>query len=71
MKVRQSYEKDFYAPMPTEFTTKMRTNIFWQFYRFLVINFKMIRMTTISLELYIRLFKLLNITALQKTKLLK
>jgi hypothetical protein len=45
MKVRKTYEKDFYAPMPTDFTTKMRTNIFWQIYRFMVINYKMIRMT--------------------------
>jgi hypothetical protein len=45
MKERKNYEKDFYAPMPTDFTTKMRTNLVWQFFRFLVINFKMIRMT--------------------------
>ncbi len=39
------YEKDFYAPVPTEFTKSMRTNVIWQFYRFIVINLKMIRMT--------------------------
>ena len=45
MKTRKTYDKDFYAPMPTEFTTRMRTNILWQIFRFLIINYKMIRMT--------------------------
>ena len=44
MKERIAYEKDFYPPIPTEFTMKMRTNLFWQFFRFIVINIKMIRM---------------------------
>jgi len=45
MKERKAYDKDFYPPVPTEFTKSMRKNFFWQFYRFLVINWKMIRMT--------------------------
>jgi hypothetical protein len=45
MKERIAYEKDFYPPVPTEFTKKMRTNIIWQFYRFVTINIKMIIMT--------------------------
>jgi|JI102314A2RNA_FD_contig_31_4386287_length_1178_multi_2_in_0_out_0_2 hypothetical protein len=44
MKERKAYEKDFYPPIPTDFTMKMRTNLFWQFFRFIIINIKMIRM---------------------------
>lgn len=45
MEEMKPYEQDFYAPMPTTATRRMRTNLVWQFWRFLVINFKMIRIT--------------------------
>jgi hypothetical protein len=38
------YEQETFAPHPTRFTRHMRTNILWQFFRFLVINWKMIKM---------------------------
>ncbi|MCB1142964.1 MAG: hypothetical protein H7A24_15680 [Leptospiraceae bacterium] len=45
MKHRKAYEKDFYPPVPTNFTKRMRTNVLWQIFRFLIINMKMIQMT--------------------------
>jgi hypothetical protein len=41
---RKPYEQNYYPPVPTSFTKGMRTNLIWQFFRFLVINFKMLRM---------------------------
>ncbi len=41
---RTPYGQNFYPPVPTQFTKTMRTNIFWQLYRFVVINIKMLRM---------------------------
>ena len=41
---RQPYEQSFYPPVPTRFTRAMRTNPIWQFFRFLIINVKMLRM---------------------------
>jgi len=38
------YDQDYYPPMPTEFTKGMRTNIFYQFIRFIVLNVRMLRM---------------------------
>jgi hypothetical protein len=38
------YEQETYAPHPTRFTRYMRTNLVWQLFRFMVINWKMIKM---------------------------
>jgi hypothetical protein len=44
MNERKPYEQTYYPPVPTGFTKSMRTNLIWQFFRFLVINIKMLRM---------------------------
>jgi len=44
MNERKPYEQTYYPPVPTGLTKKMRTNLIWQFFRFLVINIKMLRM---------------------------
>ncbi|MFZ2322807.1 MAG: hypothetical protein WAV89_03815 [Ignavibacteriaceae bacterium] len=41
---RTSYEQNYYPPIPTKFTKSIRTNLIWQFFRFHVINIKMLRM---------------------------
>lgn len=41
---RRPYEQSFYPPVPTPFTKRMRTNLLWQFFRFVVLNIKMLRM---------------------------
>jgi hypothetical protein len=42
--LRKAYEQSYYPPVPTRFTQRLRTNLLWQFIRFLVINIKMLRM---------------------------
>ncbi len=44
MSVRKPYEQTYYPPVPTKFTKFFRTNIIYQFFRFLIINIKMLRM---------------------------
>ncbi|MBK7229663.1 MAG: hypothetical protein IPH97_12560 [Ignavibacteriales bacterium] len=44
MNERKPYEQTYYPPVPTGFTKYMRTNLLYQFFRFLVINIKMLRM---------------------------
>lgn len=44
MNERKPYEQNYYPPVPTKFTKFMRTNLIWQFFRFIVINIKMLRM---------------------------
>lgn len=44
MTLRKPYEQSFYTAVPTGFTKFRRTNIIWQFYRFIVINIKILRM---------------------------
>lgn len=44
MDTRKPYEQNYYPPVPTNFTKKLRVNFFWQFYRFLALNLKMLRM---------------------------
>lgn len=44
MTTRKPYEQNYYPPVPTGFTKGMRTNLIWQFFRFIVINIKMLRM---------------------------
>jgi hypothetical protein len=41
---RQPYEQTFYPPTPTAFTKRMRTNLLWQLFRFVILNIKMLRM---------------------------
>jgi hypothetical protein len=44
MKPVPSYSQHFYATRPTRFTQRMRLSLIWQFFRFIVINLKMLRM---------------------------
>ena len=39
---QKPYEQAYYPPVPTWFTKYRRTSLIWQFFRFLVINFKML-----------------------------
>ena len=41
---REPYQQTYYPPMPTGFTRFMRTCLIWQFWRFLVINWKMLKL---------------------------
>lgn len=36
------YEPSFTTMVPTDFVRRMRTNLLWQFFRFVVINIKML-----------------------------
>ena len=45
MKEIAPYSDSYFPPHPTEFTVKSRQNLLYQFYRFLVINLKMLKMT--------------------------
>ncbi|MCA9555262.1 MAG: hypothetical protein KC933_34840 [Myxococcales bacterium] len=42
--IRTQYGQSYYPPVPTRFTQALRTNLLWQFLRFLVINARMLRM---------------------------
>ncbi len=42
------YQQAYYPPVPTGFTRYMRTSLIWQFFRFLVINVKMLRLMSKS-----------------------
>ncbi|MBK8596752.1 MAG: hypothetical protein IPP07_27305 [Holophagales bacterium] len=44
VETRTPFGQTYYPPVPTEFTKKMRTNLFWQLLRFVVINVKILRM---------------------------
>ena len=44
MPVRKPFEQSYYPPVPTRFTKFFRTNLIYQFFRFLVLNIKMLRM---------------------------
>ncbi len=41
---KEPYEQTYYPPVPTRFTTAMRTFLPWQLWRFLVINWKMLKL---------------------------
>lgn len=43
-KNKEPYQQAYYPPVPTGFTKYMRTSFLWQLWRFLVINFKMLRL---------------------------
>lgn len=42
------YEETFYPPVPGPFIRFLRTNIVWQFLRFIHINLKMLQMISKS-----------------------
>lgn len=39
----RGYQEESYPPMPTKTTLFWRKEIFWQTYRFLILNFKIIK----------------------------
>ncbi len=41
---REPYQQAYYPPAPTGFTRRMRTSLLWQSMRFIVINFKMLKL---------------------------
>ena len=41
---KDPYQQAYYPPTPTPVTRYMRTSLVWQLYRFLVINFKMLKL---------------------------
>jgi len=41
---RKPYEQCFYAPTPTKGTRRMRQSVFWQLWRFVAINLKMLKL---------------------------
>lgn len=43
-KNREPYQQAYYPPVPTKFIRWVRTNVAWQFIRFWVINFKILRL---------------------------
>ena len=44
METRKPYSQNYYPPIPTGTTKYFRTNLLWQFYRFVIINLKILRM---------------------------
>lgn len=44
MSVRKPFEQSYYPPVPTRLTKFFRTNLVWQFFRFLILNVKILRM---------------------------
>lgn len=43
-KNREPYQQAYYPPVPTSYIRSVRTNPVWQFYRFWVINIKILRL---------------------------
>jgi len=41
---REPYQQAYYPPVPTGFTRHMRANPIWQLWRFIVINWKMLKL---------------------------
>lgn len=41
---REPYQQSYYPPAPTTFTRLMRTSVIWQTIRFIVINWKMLKL---------------------------
>ncbi|GAB0150146.1 hypothetical protein L0E83_01660 [Marichromatium gracile] len=48
IKNKEPYQQEYYAPVPTGFTRYMRTSLIWQIVRFLVINWKILKLMTRS-----------------------
>lgn len=45
---KEPYQQAYYPPVLTGFTKYCRCSIIWQFYRFLVINYKMLKLMSKS-----------------------
>ncbi len=45
---REPYQQAYYPPAPTGFTRYMRTSLPWQAIRFLVINYKILKLMSKS-----------------------
>jgi len=45
---KEPYQQAYYPPTPTGWTRYMRTSLPWQAFRFLVINFKMLKLMSKS-----------------------
>ncbi|MDX8381051.1 MAG: hypothetical protein R8M14_02955 [Ghiorsea sp.] len=45
---KEPYQQAYYPPAPTGWTRYMRTSLLWQSVRFLVINFKMLKLMSKS-----------------------
>jgi hypothetical protein len=45
---REPYQQAYYPPAPTRFTRFMRTCVAWQFIRFLVINYRILKLMSKS-----------------------
>lgn len=48
----EPYEQAYYPPMPTKLTLYSRTSLLWQLYRFIVLNYKMLKVVRKSSELH-------------------
>ncbi|WP_295445935.1 hypothetical protein [uncultured Thiodictyon sp.] len=44
VKNREPYQPSYYPPVPTPFVKYMRTSLAWQFVRFWIINYKILRL---------------------------
>lgn len=42
-KVIRAYKDEFYPPVPTAMTKRLRTNFFIQIYKFILLNYKIMR----------------------------
>jgi hypothetical protein len=45
---KEPYQQAYYPPVPTGLTRFMRTSLLWQFVRFIVINFKILKLMSRS-----------------------
>jgi hypothetical protein len=43
-KISQAYRDEYYPPIPTKATKFWRTNLLYQFFKFVKLNFKIMRM---------------------------
>ncbi|WP_201096387.1 hypothetical protein [Thiocystis minor] len=43
-KNKEPYQQAYYPPVPTKWVRYMRTSFIWQFYRFWVINLKILKL---------------------------
>jgi hypothetical protein len=46
----EPYRQDYYPPIPTGLTRYRRKSIIWQFFRFIAINVKILRVMTNSIR---------------------
>lgn len=43
-KNKEPYQQAYYPPVPTSFVKYMRTSLVWQFVRFWIINYKILKL---------------------------